>query len=82
MRPRRNCKQMSAREIQVYTGITQAPLLLTQLTGIGQPPAGLQHGGFKRARPAGKTLLERRTAWMVCTRYPSPLTAARLISPW
>ena len=26
---------MSAREIQVYTGITQAPLLLTQLTGLG-----------------------------------------------
>jgi diacylglycerol O-acyltransferase len=28
-------QQMSAREIQVYTGITQAPLLLTQLTGLG-----------------------------------------------
>jgi diacylglycerol O-acyltransferase len=28
-------KQMSAREIQVYTGITQAPLLLTQITGLG-----------------------------------------------
>ncbi len=28
-------KQMSAREIQVYTGITQAPLLLTQMTGMG-----------------------------------------------
>ena len=26
---------MSSREIQVYTGITQAPLLLTQLTGLG-----------------------------------------------
>ncbi len=26
---------MSAREIQVYTAITQAPLLLTQLTGLG-----------------------------------------------
>jgi len=28
-------QQMSPREIQVYTGITQAPLLLTQMTGLG-----------------------------------------------
>jgi diacylglycerol O-acyltransferase len=28
-------QQMSAREIVVYTGITQAPLLLTQMTGLG-----------------------------------------------
>jgi len=28
-------QQMSAREIMIYTGITQAPLLLTQLTGLG-----------------------------------------------
>jgi diacylglycerol O-acyltransferase len=28
-------QQMTAREIQVYTGITQAPLLLTQMTGTG-----------------------------------------------
>ena len=28
-------QEMSAREIQVYTAITQAPLLLTQLTGLG-----------------------------------------------
>ena len=26
---------MSGREIQIYTGITQAPLLLTQMTGLG-----------------------------------------------
>ena len=28
-------QQMSGREIQVYTAITQAPLLLTQITGLG-----------------------------------------------
>ena len=28
-------QQMSAREIQIYTGISQAPLLLTQMTGLG-----------------------------------------------
>jgi diacylglycerol O-acyltransferase len=28
-------QQMTAREIQIYTGITQAPLLLTQMTGMG-----------------------------------------------
>ncbi|MEH6634223.1 MAG: wax ester/triacylglycerol synthase family O-acyltransferase [Halioglobus sp.] len=28
-------QQMSSREIQVYTAITQAPLLLTQMTGLG-----------------------------------------------
>ncbi len=28
-------QQMSAREIMIYTGITQAPLLLTQMTGLG-----------------------------------------------
>lgn len=28
-------EQMSSGEIQVYTGITQAPLLLTQMTGMG-----------------------------------------------
>jgi len=28
-------QQMSAREIQIYTGITQAPLLLAQMTGLG-----------------------------------------------
>ena len=28
-------QQMSGGEIQVYTAITQAPLLLTQMTGLG-----------------------------------------------
>ena len=28
-------QQMSGREIQIYTAVTQAPLLLTQMTGLG-----------------------------------------------
>jgi WS/DGAT/MGAT family acyltransferase len=32
---KQHLQQMSRREIQVYTGITQAPILLTQLTGQG-----------------------------------------------
>jgi WS/DGAT/MGAT family acyltransferase len=28
-------QQMNSREIQIYTGLTQAPLLLTQMTGLG-----------------------------------------------